>query len=687
MKHLYLFFFFFSAILFSQSQNDTTDLKEVVIKADSEIQSDFQSDANVSLLNRQDILRGDQSIITPILNQIPGVYMQQGGLNTNKINIRGIGARAQYETNRLKLYYDNIPLTTANGTSTLDDIDLTNISNIKVIKGPQATEFGAGLGGVIQLKSNLPKKETINSGLIFGSFDYLKQNYSLSQATEDKQIYLSYNNLSSGGFRENSEYQRESYFLNSKWKLSENSDLQFLGQFTSMKGFIPSSLSRTDFENNPESAAFTWAQAKGYESYDSGTFGLNWSQHYDEFYTQNTSVFMNFRDAYEPRPFDILEDQNIGFGIRHVGGVQFSLFEKAAEIKLGGEFMKDDYDVSTFENLYEQNNNQGSLQGEKISDLKQNRQYLELFSTLKIELNSRWNFKFGLATNKTKYEISDRFSTGENAQNGNYDYDRVWLPNFVSQYQFSDNHKISASISRGFSVPTLEQSLTEEGVFNTNLKPEKAWNYEVGYQSKWFGSQLLAEVNAYYMNVENLLVARRVDEDRFVGINAGSTIHPGIEFSFKSNLDLDESLQIQPYFSGNFNFYEFDTFVDGDDNFSGNDLTGVPDRQLNFGLDAVIFNRLYLFFQTNAVSEIPLKDANTEFTESYAFSNLKLDYRFIIFKEIQVSLSAGVNNMFNEKYAASIVTNAVGFGGSEPRYFYPGQGRNYFGGFRLSYNF
>ena len=687
MKHLYLFFFVFSTILYGQNQNDTTNLKEIVIKSDSEIQADFRSDVNVSQLNQQDILRGDQSILTPILNQIPGVYMQQGGLNTNKINIRGIGARSQYETNRLKLYYDNIPLTTANGTSTLDDIDLTNISNVKVIKGPQSTEFSAGLGGVIQLKSNLPKQKTLNSGLIFGSSDYLKQNFSLSQSTENKQINLSYNNLSSGGFRENSEYQRESYFLNSKWKLSEHSDIQFLGQFTSMKAFIPSSLSRTNFENNPESAAFTWAQAKGYESYDRGTFGLNWSQHYNDFYTQNTSVFLNFRDAYEPRPFDILEDQNIGFGIRHVGGVQFSLFEKNAELKLGGEFMKDDYDIGLYENLYEQNNGQGSLQGEQISDLNQNRQYLELFSTLKVELNTHWNFKFGLATNKTKYEISDRFNTSENAQNGEYDYDRVWLPNFVSQYQFNENHKISASVSRGFSVPTLEQSLTEDGLFNTDLKPELAWNYEVGYQSKWLDNRLLTEVNAYYMNVENLLVARRVAEDRFVGINAGSTSHPGIEFSFKSNLDLAESIQIQPYFSGNFNFYEFDTFVDGEDDFSGNDLTGVPNRQLNFGLDAVILNRLYFFFQTNAVSEIPVNDANSEFTEAYAFSNLKLDYRFLIFKQIQVSLSAGINNMFNEKYAASIVTNAIGFGDSEPRYFYPGQGRNYFGGFSLNYNF
>jgi hypothetical protein len=39
--------------------------------------------------------------------------MQQGALNTNRISIRGIGSRAQYGTQKIKAYYEGIPLTTA----------------------------------------------------------------------------------------------------------------------------------------------------------------------------------------------------------------------------------------------------------------------------------------------------------------------------------------------------------------------------------------------------------------------------------------------------------------------------------------------------------------------------------------------------------------------------------------------
>ena len=687
MRYLTIILFLYSGIIFSQTQKDTTSLKEVKLKTSVEMERDYQQDANVSLLNQEELLQSNQTTITPILNKIPGVYMQQGGINTTKINIRGIGARAQFETNRLKLYYNNIPLSTANGTSILHDIDLTTISEVKVIKGPQATEFGAGLGGVIQLKSVLKDKNYLESEFLVGSFDLLKQNYSINLSDGNKKINLTYNNLSAGGFRDNSNYQRESYFLNSEAQLSTHSRLQFVGQVIQLKGFIPSSLSRSSFEEDPTQAPFTWGQAQGFESYTRGIFGVNLTTELASNITQNTSVFTNFRDAFEPRPFDILENNNIGMGIRHTSEFEFSLLGNSAQLTLGGEFLRDDYEVSIFENRYRDNNGQGYLQGNIVSDLDQNRQYIEAFSTLNVLLSRKLNLKLGLATNKTSYEIEDKLSNSQNSQTGEYSYDQVWLPNVVTTYSLAENQKVSASVSRGFSVPTVEQSLTEEGVFNTDLEPETGWNYEVGYKARWFGDKLYTEVNAYYMDVENLLVARRVAEDRFVGINAGSTSHPGVEFSFKSNLDYGSWLQLQPYVTGSFNFYEFNEFEDQGDSFSGNDLTGVPSQQFSFGVDAQINNQLYFYFQTNSVSEIPVNDANTEFAESYAFSNVKLEYKFPVFDKISARLSFGINNAFNEKYASSIVTNAGAFGGNEPRYFYPGEPRNYFGSFSLNYAF
>ena len=682
-----IFLFLLTSTLYAQSQADTTALREVNIKTSAAVEKAYQSTANVSFLERKDLLQSNQSIITPLLNKVPGVYMMQGGLNTTKINIRGIGARAQYETNRIKLYFNNIPLTTANGTSILHDIDLTTLTDVKVIKGPQASQFGAGLGGVVQLRSKLKEEDRASSELLSGSYDLLKQNYSLSTSEDDKSLQLTYNNLSANGFRENSNYQRESYFLHSEWELSPESKLQFLGQIARLKAFIASSVSRTDLQEDPTQAAFTWNQARGFESYTRGTFGVNYSQQISKQIEQNTAVFTHFRDAYEPRPFDILEENNLGIGLRHTSTFDFDLFGFTSQLKVGGEFLRDDYEVGTFENLYEENEGRGSVQGRRLSDMSQIRQYIEGFTTLDVNLSNEWKVRLGLATNKTSYQIDDTFSSPDNSQTGDFSYDQIWLPNIVSTYSFSDNQKIIGSISKGFSVPTVEQSLTEEGQFNTDLKPEKGWNYELGYKAKWFDNKLLTELTAYYMNVENLLVARRVAEDQFVGVNAGSTDHPGIEIAVRSNLNVDNWLNIQPFANASFNFYTFDEFVDQENNYSGNELTGVPSRQLSAGIEAQAFKRIHFYFQTNAISEIPVNDENTVYANPYAFSNAKLAYELPLLNLLTARFNVGINNLFNEQYAASVVTNAIGFGGSEPRYFYPGEPRNYFGSVALQVRF
>jgi iron complex outermembrane receptor protein len=99
---------------------------------------------------QEDLDKSDGVILTAVLNKIPGINMQQGSLNTNRISIRGI-ARSQYGTSRIKAYFQNIPLTSGEGDTTIEDIDMETIGGIEISKGPNNTSFGSGLGGVIHL--------------------------------------------------------------------------------------------------------------------------------------------------------------------------------------------------------------------------------------------------------------------------------------------------------------------------------------------------------------------------------------------------------------------------------------------------------------------------------------------------------------------------------------------------------
>jgi iron complex outermembrane receptor protein len=54
-------------------------------------------------------------------------------------------------------------------------------------------------------------------------------------------------------------------------------------------------------------------------------------------------------------------------------------------------------------------------------------------------------------------------------------------------------------------------------------------------------------------------------------------------------------------------------------------------------------------------------------------------------KRIKLSVFFGLDNIFDEVYASQILINASSFGGSEPRYFYPGNPINYYTGLNINY--
>lgn len=683
-----LLLFLFCIPAYSQLKKDTTALSEVVIA--SPIASTLQKTAAaVAVIRAKELERTDGVILTSILNTVPGVYMQQGALNTNRITIRGIGSRTQYGTNKVKAYYEGIPLTTAEGETTIEDIDLETISRIEIIKGPNSTSFGSGLGGVIQLfsKDILSKESFAKSKTTVGSYGLLQQSFSGGYGTVKSSLFSNYSHLQSDGFRANSAYDRKSFTLHGKQSISDKGSFSFIGSYTRLKAFIASSINETDFKNMPEKAAANWAAAQGYESYDKIVLGLGYQHRLSEKWSFKANVFSNFKDAFEPRPFDILDDKTTSLGLRSTVNFRSKLYSIPFEASLGTEMATELYTFSLFENKYQSQPNQGSIEGAEFSSKKQNRNYRNYFLQMDFELTQNLHLETGVALNATQYSLEDTFKTNTTIEKTDYTFGNVWSTRLGISYEVAASKNIYASVSKGFSVPSVAETLTPEGEINTNLKPEVGWNYELGFKGNWLQKRLYTEMAFFSTQINNLLVARRTAEDQFVGVNAGESSHKGVELALNYQLVNTDRIQLTPYFSGTFNNFKFRDFVDGDNDYSGNALTGVPNKQWNVGVDAktasgFIANASYL-----NVGSIPMNDSGTKYSESYSLVNIKFGYSLTILKFLKTEISSGINNLGNSKYAASILPNAVGFGKALPRYYYPGNPRNYYAGFSVSYIF
>jgi len=674
--------------VFGQIKKDTIALSAVTLTG-SPIKNVLQNTAaSVSVITTADLAKSDGIIVTPVLNKIPGVTMQQGALNTNRITIRGIGARSQFGTTKIKAYFDGIPLTSGEGETTIDDLDLAAIEKIEIIKGPNSTSFGSGLGGVIQLFSKeTPLQESFGKATVtFGSFGLLQQRLSAGYSDVKTNLFSSYTDLETDGFRANSSYKRQTFNLHGQQKISSKGNLSFLGTFTRLKAFIPSSINETDFKNNPEKAASTWAAAQGFESYDKFLLGLGYDHQFSEKWSLQTSLFSNFKDAYEPRPFDILEDKTSSVGIRSNVNYKEHLFSLPFELSFGTELLTEQYEYTLYRNLYQSQPGQGSLQGDAFSAIKQNRKYSNYFLQMELWLSQKLHLESGLALNTTSYSLQNVFEN-RTATKEPFTFGAVWSPRVGLSYKVGTGKNIFASISNGFSVPSVAETLTPEGQINTDLKPEMGWNYELGFKGNWLQNKLYTEVALYTTQITNLLVARRTANDQFVGINAGSSSHSGVEFAVNYKLLEQPQLQIIPYFSGAVNNFKFKEFIDGEADYSGNQLTGVPETQFNFGVDLNIKKGLSLNASFRTMGKIPLNDSNTKYSERYSLLDIKSTYIFTIGKILKAELNAGINNALDRKYAANILPNAVGFGTAAPRYFYPGNPVNYYGGFSVAYYF
>jgi len=83
-------------------KNSSEQLSEVVINSTLIPNSLQRTPAAISVIDEKDLSKVDRSNFVQVLNTVPGIYVNQGALNTTKLNIRGIGARSQYSTNRIQ---------------------------------------------------------------------------------------------------------------------------------------------------------------------------------------------------------------------------------------------------------------------------------------------------------------------------------------------------------------------------------------------------------------------------------------------------------------------------------------------------------------------------------------------------------------------------------------------------------
>ena len=153
---LLLFIFSVSNIIYSQDRSkkvkDTTALNEVVLTASLITTNLLEAPTAASFVNAKKIHETTPQLsLKEYLGQVPGLFAQnQYNYNQDlRISIRGFGARAAFGIRGVFLNIDGISETTPDGQGQLDNIPISILSNVEILRGPSSALYGNAAGGVI----------------------------------------------------------------------------------------------------------------------------------------------------------------------------------------------------------------------------------------------------------------------------------------------------------------------------------------------------------------------------------------------------------------------------------------------------------------------------------------------------------------------------------------------------------
>lgn len=125
------------------------DLGNVVVTATRQAQRSNELLADVSLISRAEIEQAGQSTLIELLTQQAGIqsYSQGGPGKITGLFIRGSGA------NQSVILIDGVRIgLVTSGTPSLEQIPLSQIDHIEILRGPASALYGAdAIGGVIQI--------------------------------------------------------------------------------------------------------------------------------------------------------------------------------------------------------------------------------------------------------------------------------------------------------------------------------------------------------------------------------------------------------------------------------------------------------------------------------------------------------------------------------------------------------
>lgn len=654
------------------TSDSTKKLREVVVRGFETRQAPLQTPASIIRISPEEISRHSLSDPLPVFNSQAGIRMEERSPGSYRLTLRGSSLRSPFGVRNVKIYWNGIPVSDANGTTYFNLVDFNTLGSIEILKGPAGSIFGAGYGGVVQLgtPAAAPGHE-LSGSFQGGSFASYSENVRYQYASRRMNLLAAFSGRSSDGYRRHSAMSGYNGIFSGSFFLNPKQTLTFSYSGAHIDYRTPGGLTETQMEadrraSRPATPTLpsALAQNAGIEqTYHLAGLTHDWqlspqaSLGATVFYVQN-DLTNPFITNYERR-----DEKTGGYRLlgRRISG-KIILYAGSEGIFTSSAF-----------HVYENNlGREGAwlyttdLLSSQLTHFVQ----AQLFLPGGVELTGGLSYNTQLYRNETTASRSENLSIREKPV-------VPWSPRIAVLKSLNAKTSLFYTFSNGYSPPTAQEMTANfESGRNIRLRAEKGVSHEAGFKSQWTKA-FRTEIAAYHQVVRDALVRQVLDDGSEQFHNTGRIIQKGLEvtqrLTFENNTRYIRSTDL--LLNLTLNDFRFGSYTNDGTDLKGKWLPGAPGTSVAFSGKWVQRKGLYLSADVNYISAMYLNSTNTVRNEGYTTTRLRAGWKLALGPKINLNFYGGADNLLNEKYSLGFDFNALG-----GRFYNPAPLRNYHAG-------
>ncbi|SEM17717.1 iron complex outermembrane recepter protein [Chryseobacterium taichungense] len=626
----------------------STEIEEVAIQGRKKIKqerAEFKRHAqSVETLSEEELNRNNPAAIDQTLSTMSGIQVdKRTNFGGQRLVVRGYGNDQKFNNWGIKAYWNNIPLTNAEGITILDDVDFAYVNNVEVIKGPAATMYGGGTGGAVRFytRPDFTKGITVSENALIGSFKTFQSRTQLNVADENYSVNATYGHLETDGYRPNGSGLKNFFNINGTVKLGKNDQLSFLGSQAYSYEHTSGQISYDDYYAGIDNGNPAYIRKNSGTKIKSTRVGLSNAvnilpnlRNYTTLFYYNANT-----ESVSAGAFGITSSPNVGLRSTFTLKNESKNFENRFDF--GTEIQNSMSTTSSYRFTGSVTNPLETTGISGATYFKYNNNQATYFA-IEYLTYKPWGLTFlaGISANKTNYNRKDLFAVpgliaGKKDQSFDKQYETAFTPHFALQKEWK--HQIfNVSYSEGYNAPTASSSfINYTNTPNNDLRPERAKMVDFSVHGLLLDTKLDYQISLFRIDYSDKLTQLTIpnSNNQTYWANTGSQKNSGLELSIGYQYKNDNSFlnRIVPF--ANLSYYDakykdFKTRLLGADQiYDHMTVVGVPRNKYALGLDIYTKPGLYLVNTYNYLGNVYSDFANTNLVKGFGLLNSKLGYK------------------------------------------------------------